>query len=339
MAESEKYTRQTASVEYDPELQTNTAVSTMWTDDAWNRAQEASRKYQEYQQWRRNHPFLAAGRSALSGLGNFVNDELLLNKGNIRALNAQANPEVMDQLQQAGNFAGSLVAAPFVLESAPTWAPWAGRALWNGLKWRYTTPSGWILGTAAELPQVANAAEASTSENDNRSRAERLWDYVWDNPGKTFMTLAGVQAGYNWAKNKWGTPAQWKYGEAAPGSKAVVPYDADYASRSKSLFRTVGNNVKGFVKQNWLSVPAAIYGGWQFGDWLFSNPNSADQSTNSQNTNESSTQLPDGFVPVKGIDSSTGQIIVPTATGDSDSLITIEPITRNRFGRGDNQGQ
>lgn len=132
MAEPRKYTRQTVGQYYDPELKTNGVQVTAWTDDAWNRAQEANRRYQADQEWQRAHPYLAkmrnfAGRVA-SGVGNFINDEIFLNKGNVRVKNAQAHPEVMDAIQSGGNIAGGLIAAPFIagaaLETAPTWAPW-----------------------------------------------------------------------------------------------------------------------------------------------------------------------------------------------------------------------
>lgn len=249
------------------------------------------------------------------------------------------NPEAMQNWTDGGNAAAGFIAAPVLAYTAPTWAPWAGRTLLNGLKWRYTTPSGWALGAAAELPQVASAAEASAQANnpngDNRSRLERVWDYAWDNPGKTFMTLAGLQATYNWANNKWGTAPEWKYGEAAPGSKGLVPYDANYANQVKSLPRTVANKTKGFVKQNWLSVPAAIYGAFQFGDWLLSNPDQPQNNTvNSQNQNQNDSTrqentLPAGFRPIQGINDS-GQVVVPSSSGRPDSIINIEQF-ESRF--------
>lgn len=137
MADPRKYTRQTVSGYYDPELKTNGVQVTAWTDDAWNRAQEANRRYQADQEWQRAHPYLAGmrnfGRGVLNGVGNFINDEVLLNKGNIRVKNAQANPEVMDAIQSGGNIAGGMIALPFAIgaaaETAPAWGPYAMRGL------------------------------------------------------------------------------------------------------------------------------------------------------------------------------------------------------------------
>lgn len=146
--ENRKYTRQTVGPYYDPELKMNGVQVTAWTEDAWNRAQEAKRRYQADQEWQRAHPFLAGvrnfGRNVLSGVGNFVNDEILLNKNNIRVKNARKHPKAMDAIQEGGNIAGAIVAAPFAAyaaaETAPIWMPalkTAGQAM---------TPSTWVGG-------------------------------------------------------------------------------------------------------------------------------------------------------------------------------------------------
>lgn len=155
-----KYTRQTARSYPDPEGTGGTGVEiTAWTDEAWNRSQEALRRYQEDQAWRRAHPFLAGARdfggNVLGGIGNFVNDEILLNRNNIRVRNAQRNPEVMNELQKAGNFTGALVASPFLAytaaETAPMWAPWVGRGLKSLAK-----PNMLAAETAGTLGMTAN---------------------------------------------------------------------------------------------------------------------------------------------------------------------------------------
>lgn len=238
-------------------------------------------------------------------------------------------------VRQGGDIAAGVVATPFAAYATPQLMPLAIQSL----KWRYTTPSGWVLGGAAELPQLAQAAEQNGSQDqqDNRSRLERVWDYAWDNPGKTFITLAGLQTAYNWANKKWGSAPEWKHGEAPKESGSLVPYDEKYAKGVKSLPRRIGTSVRNFAKQNWLSVPAGIYGAWQFGDWLLSSPNDQKGSQNTE-PQDSTTTLPEGFRPIKAYNDQTGQVLVPGARG-SDSIITIEPITRNRFGRGENQGE
>ena len=80
-----------------------------------------------YRWTNKNIPWLNRG---IDAFGNFVNDEILLNKNNIRVRNAQNNPEVMDAIQKAGNFTGGMVAAPFLAYGAAEAAPF----LWNGLR-------------------------------------------------------------------------------------------------------------------------------------------------------------------------------------------------------------
>lgn len=237
------------------------------------------------------------------------------------------NPKAMQLWTDAGNEAGAFVTAPFAIGTAPAWAPHVGNAVLQGLKWRYTTPSGWILGSAAELPNLAQAAD-NEAQGDDRSRIRRIWDYAWDNPGKTFMTLAGLQATYNWANNKWGTPPEWKYGNVDSDSKALVPYNKDYANKTKSLPRRLVKYGKGFVKQNWLSVPAAIYGAWKFGDWLLSNPDQPQSTTvNNQNQSDSIQEnaLPTGFRPIVGYsEENPNRVVTYSSSGRPDSIVPIQ---------------
>lgn len=121
-----KYTRQTAGTYPDPSGTGGYGVQvTAWTDDAWNRAQEARRKYQADQEWQRAHPFLAGARRAIDGIGNFINDEIFLNKGNIRVKNAQRHPEGLKWFREGGNEAVALLG----LGTAPMWAPELAAAL------------------------------------------------------------------------------------------------------------------------------------------------------------------------------------------------------------------
>lgn len=96
----------------------------------------------------KNIPWLNKG---MTSFGNFVNDEILLNKDNIRADNAHDNPEIMDKVQGSGNIAGySILAAtglPFLTEAAVASAP----TIMNGLNiaGQAMTPSTWIDGIAS----------------------------------------------------------------------------------------------------------------------------------------------------------------------------------------------
>lgn len=107
-----KYTHQTISTYPDSEGSNGYGVQvTAWTDEAWNRAQDAYRKYQEDQEWQRSHPFLAGlrnfGTKALDGVGSFINDEILLNKGGVRTKNyqraLQSNPNFSNDWDMASN--------------------------------------------------------------------------------------------------------------------------------------------------------------------------------------------------------------------------------------------
>lgn len=88
----------------------------------------------------------------------------------------------------------------------------------------------------------------------------------------------------------------------------------------------------------WLGVPGFI--GYK---WLTSSstptPGNTTTNPNGDAQTDSTITLPTGFRPVQGVNDSTNQIVVPDSAGKSDSIITIEPVTRNRFGRGGNQNQ
>lgn len=56
-------------------------------------------------------------KKAIQGTAKFFNDEILLNKNNIRVKNAQKHPRAMDAVQAGGNIAGAVVAAPFALHT------------------------------------------------------------------------------------------------------------------------------------------------------------------------------------------------------------------------------
>lgn len=66
-----------------------------------------------------------AGRNVLDGVGRFVNDEILLNPGNIRVRNAQAHPEGLKWFREGGNEAVALLG----LATAPMWLPEVAAAL------------------------------------------------------------------------------------------------------------------------------------------------------------------------------------------------------------------
>lgn len=121
-----KYTRQTTETHPDPTGSYGQGLDVIaWTDDAWNREQEARRRYQADQEWQRAHPFLAGARNFLGRAGQFVNDEISLNKGNIRVRNAQRHPEGLKWFREGGNEAVALLG----LGTAPMWAPEVAAAL------------------------------------------------------------------------------------------------------------------------------------------------------------------------------------------------------------------
>lgn len=81
---------------------------------------------------------------AWNGVTKFVNDEIFLNKGNIRVKNAQRHPKAMDAVQEGGNIAGAIVAAPFAAYTAVQAAPVIMPAL--KVAGQAMTPSTWIGG-------------------------------------------------------------------------------------------------------------------------------------------------------------------------------------------------
>ena len=57
-------------------------------------------------------------RRAVDGVTKFINDEILLNKNNVRVKNAQKAPRAMNAIQEGGNIAGAIIAAPFAAYTA-----------------------------------------------------------------------------------------------------------------------------------------------------------------------------------------------------------------------------
>lgn len=84
-----------------------------------------------------------------------------------------------------------------------------------------------------------------------------------------------------------------------------------------------GLSIPGFIGYKWLTSPSEA-------------PANNANNPNGDNAPADSTALPAGFRSIQGVNNSTGQIVVPNAAGRPDSVITIEPIKRSRFGRGDN---
>lgn len=121
-----------------------------------------------FNQWtNENIPWLNKG---MTSFGNFVNDEILLNKDNIRAKNAHDNPEIMDKIQEGGNIAGySILAAaglPALTEAVVASAP----TIMNGLNivGQFMTPSTWIGGITSaagyQAPSwILNGADLAAS--------------------------------------------------------------------------------------------------------------------------------------------------------------------------------
>lgn len=101
------------------------------------------------------------------------------------------------------------------------------------------------------------------------------------------------------------------------------------------------NRLWGGVKNNWYWVlPGGAVGyKWLTGGYSDSEPGDPTNNSNGDTAPVGSTALPAGFRPIQGVNDSTGQIVVPNSVGRPDSVINIEPITRNRFGRGNNQNQ
>ena len=83
-------------------------------------------------------------KKAVNGIAKFFNDEILLNKDNVRVTNAQRYPEAMKAVKEGGDIAGVIATAPLAAYTAVSAAPVvmpilkvAGQAM---------TPSTWIGG-------------------------------------------------------------------------------------------------------------------------------------------------------------------------------------------------
>lgn len=85
-------------------------------------------------------------KRAFNGVAKFVNDEIFLNKDNIRVKTARRHPRAMDAMQEGGNIAGAIVAAPFAAYTAVQAAPVVMPAL--KVAGQAVTPSTWIGGVA-----------------------------------------------------------------------------------------------------------------------------------------------------------------------------------------------
>lgn len=389
MATPEKYAKKTVGVYPDPEGSGGYGIeATAWTGDAWNKRQEDIRRYQEDQEWQRNHPYLAGARTGFDNALNWItssNDyQSLLGNRRVQGMARawQRNPEYMKSAwTDTGNAVGIAAASPYLIYTAPTWAPWAARTAVEGLKWRYTTPSGWVLGTAAELPAFAQAVDNDNAQPDNRTNIERAWDWATDHPWQTMgilTGLSGAQTAYNWATGKWSPtnpntstpntsstpsasinvdeyPPDYQFAGDNNASRVNNPNPAKgkgigFMRRGRNYIKTNFFN-KGFLKKNWLAPVTGAAGAAYFLDWLFSNPdeqknNAADNPQNAQNPqasqntgNDSVKQynLPSGFRPVQGVNDQ-GQIVVPSSSGEPDSIITIEPY-ENRFSSEENNNQ
>lgn len=83
-------------------------------------------------------------KRALNGVAKFFNDEIFLNKDNIRVKNARRHPKAMDAVQEGGNIAGAIVAAPLAAYTAVQAAPVIMPAL--KVAGQAMTPSTWIGG-------------------------------------------------------------------------------------------------------------------------------------------------------------------------------------------------
>ena len=98
------------------------------------------------------------------------------------------------------------------------------------------------------------------------------------------------------------------------------------------------------VKNNWYWVVPGGFMGYKWMTGGYSSADEQDGSTNKKNNTaptNSTTTLPSGFRPIVGINDQN-QVVVPNAAGIPDSIVDIEPLVRNRFGRGEsgeNQNQ
>ena len=119
-------------------------------------------------------------KRAVNGIAKFVNDEILLNKDNVRVTNAQRYPEAMKAVKEGGDIAGVIATAPLAAYTAVSAAPVVipilkvvGQAMtpstWiGGLSQAagYTTPT-WLLNGADFLGSAYIANQAANDIEKN----------------------------------------------------------------------------------------------------------------------------------------------------------------------------
>ena len=119
-------------------------------------------------------------KKAVNGIAKFFNDEILLNKDNVRVTNAQRYPEAMKAVKEGGDIAGVIATAPLAAYTAVSAAPAvmpilkvAGQAMtpstWiGGLSQAagYTTPT-WLLNGADFLGSAYIANQAANDIEKN----------------------------------------------------------------------------------------------------------------------------------------------------------------------------
>lgn len=102
-------------------------------------------------------------------VGDFVNDEIFLNKDNNRVISAQKYPELFKALQEGGNAAAAILG----VGTAPIWGPLmvteGAPFLWDGLKFGVNTlgrammPSEWASGLASFSRLAPYAEQLATA--------------------------------------------------------------------------------------------------------------------------------------------------------------------------------
>lgn len=179
--------------------------------------------------------------------------------------------------------------------------------------------------------EAYNAAHADWQQNGQSRYDQRMAQY-----NQAVQAYQAEQRGLDAAHQE---AIQGWEGRRSANEQAVQAYEAGEPYQKWLARRQNWRNRGQWVKDNWLGLGL---GGWVVGSHLWGdNPSAPTNNPNNSNSNpvDSTVTLPAGFRPVQGVNDSTNQIVVPNSAGESDSIITIEPVTRNRFGRGGNQNQ
>lgn len=196
-------------------------------------------------------------------VGDFVNDEIFLNKDNNRVISAQKYPELFKALQEGGNAAAAILG----IGTAPIWGPLmvteGAPFLWDGLKFGVNTlgrammPSEWASGLASYSRLAPYAEQLATAGKWGNALAASYF------AGKGLNDIGwGIYNGDSSQIARGGLDlmAATPYGQALRSSKVLMPAVSQIPSQTPTNFlRKVDNFISSPRAE--ATATALTYGG------------------------------------------------------------------------------